>query len=190
MFAEAENEINGPTALAYNAINKVRRRGFGKPIDAPADIDLIGLNKQDFFEAVVTERSFELGGEGIRKYDLIRWNLLGTKLNETKQALNDLQNRVGDYTNFPTSMYYYNNSTADDGSLWANSFYFPAPSIANAPPACTRISWIGTSITSTILGVAPNERYAKGYTPNKSELLPIPQASRGSNFNLTQNPGY
>jgi starch-binding outer membrane protein, SusD/RagB family len=190
MFAEAENEINGPTAIAFSAVNKVRRRGFGKPIDVPADIDLIGLNKQALFDAIVKERSFELGGEGIRKYDLIRWNLLGTKLNETKLALNDLQNRVGVYTDFPTSMYYKNNSTADDGSLWANSFYFPAPSIANAPAGCTRISWIGSSITSTILGVAPNERFAKGYTPNKSELLPIPQASRGSNFNLSQNPGY
>ncbi len=30
MYAEAENEINGNTASAINAINQVRRRGFGK----------------------------------------------------------------------------------------------------------------------------------------------------------------
>ncbi|WP_345954262.1 RagB/SusD family nutrient uptake outer membrane protein [Mucilaginibacter sp. PAMB04168] len=29
MIAEAENHINGPTAVAYDAINQVRRRGFG-----------------------------------------------------------------------------------------------------------------------------------------------------------------
>lgn len=29
MLAEAENEVNGPTALAYEAINEVRRRGYG-----------------------------------------------------------------------------------------------------------------------------------------------------------------
>ncbi|MVN20464.1 RagB/SusD family nutrient uptake outer membrane protein [Mucilaginibacter arboris] len=29
MLAEAENQINGPTATAYDAINQVRRRGFG-----------------------------------------------------------------------------------------------------------------------------------------------------------------
>lgn len=29
MLAEAENHINGPTATAYDAINQVRRRGFG-----------------------------------------------------------------------------------------------------------------------------------------------------------------
>lgn len=28
MLAEAENEVNGPTAVAYNAINQVRRRSF------------------------------------------------------------------------------------------------------------------------------------------------------------------
>jgi hypothetical protein len=30
MIAEAENELNGPTAVAYNAINEVRRRAYGK----------------------------------------------------------------------------------------------------------------------------------------------------------------
>ncbi|PTQ96625.1 putative outer membrane starch-binding protein [Mucilaginibacter yixingensis] len=29
MLAEAENQVNGPTTTAYNAINQVRRRGFG-----------------------------------------------------------------------------------------------------------------------------------------------------------------
>ena len=29
MFAEAENHVNGPTDLAYNAINEVRRRAYG-----------------------------------------------------------------------------------------------------------------------------------------------------------------
>ncbi len=29
MLAEAENHLNGPTALAYDAINQVRRRGYG-----------------------------------------------------------------------------------------------------------------------------------------------------------------
>lgn len=30
MYAEAENELNGPTNLAINAVNNVRRRGYGK----------------------------------------------------------------------------------------------------------------------------------------------------------------
>ena len=89
MFAEAENEINGPTTAAYNAINMVRRRGYGKSITA-ADptVDLTsGLSKAEFFKAIVRERSLEFGGEGIRKYDLIRWNLLATAITETKANL-------------------------------------------------------------------------------------------------------
>jgi hypothetical protein len=75
MFAEAENEINGPTAAAYDAINKVRRRGFGKAVevaDPTADLPA-GLAQVDFSEAVRAERFRELSYEGIRKHDLLRW---------------------------------------------------------------------------------------------------------------------
>jgi starch-binding outer membrane protein, SusD/RagB family len=184
MFAEAENQLNGPTAAAYEALNKVRRRGFGKPIDSPSDIDITpGLSKADFFDVIVKERAFELCSEGLRKYDLIRWNLLGVKIQETKQALAQLQDRTGIYDGLPTSMYYKTGSTADDRTLWATSFYKPAPS--STPAGSTRVAWIGSSITTTILA-----RYAIDFMPGKSELLPIPQAARGANPNLSQNPNY
>ena len=35
MLAESENHINGPTALAYDALNQVRRRGFGLDTNTP-----------------------------------------------------------------------------------------------------------------------------------------------------------
>ncbi|EHQ29329.1 RagB/SusD family nutrient uptake outer membrane protein [Mucilaginibacter paludis] len=35
MLAEAENHINGPTSIAYDAINQVRRRGFGLNPNTP-----------------------------------------------------------------------------------------------------------------------------------------------------------
>lgn len=198
MFAEAENELNGPTAAAYDAINRVRRRGFGKPVNAAdATVDLAGLDKAGFFRALVRERSLELGGEGVRKYDLIRWNLLGTALNETKANLARMAGSTAmtAYTymaappayvlnnTLPTSMYYRNNSTADDASLWANSFYNTAP--ATAPAGTTRVVWLSSAITTTTLA-----RYATGYTAGKSELLPVPNAARSANANFTQNPGY
>ena len=185
MFAEAENEINGPTALAYNAINQVRRRGFGKPLSTPdATVDVpAGLSKSAFFNAIVDERSFELGGEGIRKYDLIRWNLLASKIADTKTALLNMANRVAPYNTLPQFMYYNNNSVADDVTLWRNSFYLPEP--ATAPAGTTRVVWIGTTINTVALA-----RYATGFTTGKSELLPIPQPALDANFNLKQNPGY
>jgi hypothetical protein len=190
MYAEAENELNGPSASAYEALNKVRRRGFGKAIDAASDIDLTpGLGKQAFFDALINERSFEFGGEGHRKYDLIRWNLLGAKIAATKSELLNMMNKVGIYATYPTTMYYQTGSKADDRTLWVTSFYEPKPS--DPPAGASSVSWIGSSIGSTILALPPAEgRYAIGFTPNKSELLPIPQAARGANFNLTQNPNY
>lgn len=42
MFAEAENHINGPTAQAYDAINQVRRRGFGlNPATASTSVSVV-----------------------------------------------------------------------------------------------------------------------------------------------------
>lgn len=185
MFAEAENEISGPTAAAYNAVNQVRRRGFGKPISTPdVTVDLpAGLSKATFFDAVVRERSLELGGEGVRKFDLIRWNLLATKIAETKTALLAMSTRSGAFSTLPEFMYYRNNSVADDATLWANSFYAPAPT--TAPANTTRVNWAQAAVNTTALA-----RYATGFVTGKSELLPIPQPARDANPNLTQNPGY
>lgn len=77
MFAEAENQVNGPTAAAYEAVNQVRRRGYGLPIGTPslvADMPA-GLNKATFQQqAIEDERMRELCFEGLRRYDLIRWH--------------------------------------------------------------------------------------------------------------------
>ena len=199
MFAEAENDLNGPTAAALNAINMVRRRGFGKAISTPdATVDIATGDKDAFFKALVRERALELGGEGIRKYDLIRWNLLGTAFTETKANLAKMLTNTGTITfsymagpppyaaqisNLPTVMYYRTTSTADNASIWANSYYKPAPTAT--PAGTTRVNWVNAAAINNITA-----RYATGYTPGKSELLPIPQPARDANRNLTQNPNY
>jgi len=45
------------------------------------------LNKADFFTAIKNERALELCFEGLRKYDLMRWNILGSSLRATEAAL-------------------------------------------------------------------------------------------------------
>ncbi len=190
MFAEAENELNGPTTAAYNAVNQVRRRGYGQSITAPnAAVDLpAGLSKASFFTAIVKERSLELGGEGVRKYDLIRWNMLASKIAETKAALLAMSTLSAPYNTLPTSMFYKNKNTSDDnrfgaGGLWANSFYKAAPTAT--PSGTTKVVWLSAAINTTALS-----RYATGFVSGKSELLPIPQPARDANRNLSQNPGY
>jgi hypothetical protein len=185
MFAEAENELSGPTADAYEAVNKVRRRGFGKPVNTPdATVDLpVGLSKADFFTAIRKERMLELCGEGIRKYDLIRWNMLGQRLAEVKAELLAMEQRTGAYANLPTVMYFQNNQNS---ITWFNSFYAPSP--ANPGASYTSVNWLpvgGTNITNTILTF-----YASSFTAGKSELLPFHTSSIDANPKLGQNFGY
>jgi hypothetical protein len=79
IFAEAENEVNGPTDDAYKAANDVRKRARdsnGDGIDDPSDAaklpDLSGLSKDDFRKAVWRERELELCFEGHQRWDLLR----------------------------------------------------------------------------------------------------------------------
>ena len=206
MFAEAENELNGPTAQAYSAINMVRRRGFGKSIGtADATVDLpAGLSKSDFFKYVVRERSLELGGEGVRKFDLIRWNLLGTAIAESRANMIKMATLLPmsnpsymaplpSYcvsATLPAKMYAINNTLSDVNSingLFANSLYKTAAS--STPTGTTSVVWLSTAITATGTN-SPVGRFATGYIAGKAELLPIPQPVRDANPNITQNPGY
>jgi hypothetical protein len=84
MLAEAENEVNGPTQTAYDAINQVRRRGHAFGLDTASVIaDLpAGLSKDDFRKELQDERARELCFEGLRKPDLIRWGLFLTAMQD------------------------------------------------------------------------------------------------------------
>jgi starch-binding outer membrane protein, SusD/RagB family len=206
MYAEAENELNGPTTSAYNAVNMVRRRGYGKPINTPdATVDIpAGLSKADFFKYIIRERSLELGGEGVRKYDLIRWNLLGTAITESRENMNKMASvtamvnptYMAGYPSYcltntlPIRMYLNTGTTSDNyniGFMYRNSLYKTAPT--STPSGTTSINWLTTAINAAGTN-SPVGRYATGFTTGKGELLPIPQPARDANRNLSQNPGY
>ncbi len=76
IYAEAANMAEGsPSALAYNAINRVRNR-------AGLD-DLSGLNQSSFDAAVIDERAWEFAFEGgSRWFDLCRKELVEEKIGE------------------------------------------------------------------------------------------------------------
>lgn len=65
VFAEAQAQSAGADAEAYEAINLVRNRAGLADLTA-------GLSKEDFIDAVIDERGWELAGEGQRWYDLLR----------------------------------------------------------------------------------------------------------------------
>ncbi len=80
MYAEAENQVHGPTSEAYRAINQVRERGWGKLLPGAtnvAEADLpAGLLKDDFQLQIRDERMRELAMECLRTHDLKRWGIL------------------------------------------------------------------------------------------------------------------
>ncbi|MCB9274190.1 MAG: RagB/SusD family nutrient uptake outer membrane protein [Lewinellaceae bacterium] len=113
MYAEAENEINGPTGTAQEALKRVRQRAFdskdwGTKVDAYVSSAASG--KEAFFDAIVNERAWEFGGEMIRKYELIRWNIYSEKMAETVETLKAMADAAntgsGQYSNLPDYMYW------------------------------------------------------------------------------------
>jgi hypothetical protein len=73
MYAEATNEVSGPTPDAIELVNKVRRRGNLPPLAAGKT-----SGKDQFFNAIEQERIVELIGEGQRSFDIRRWRKLAT----------------------------------------------------------------------------------------------------------------
>jgi hypothetical protein bacD2_05395 len=99
LYAEALNEWNqGPTDEAYEAINMVRRRGFGLPVEtASSDADLSGLSYDQFQQAIRDERAYELAFEGQRRQDLVRWGIYYESIQQTAKDLNEWYSKGSEY---------------------------------------------------------------------------------------------
>jgi hypothetical protein len=80
MLAEAENEINGPTGIAYQAINEIRQRAGTSALPD-------GLTKVQMRESIRHERRVELAFEGQRYFDLKRWKIAEQVLNSVVDGL-------------------------------------------------------------------------------------------------------
>jgi hypothetical protein len=160
MYAEAENEVNGPTQTAQDALLEVRTRGFGGSRTlAQSTLTAAGYSlgsKAGLFNALVNERYLEFGGEGIRKYDLLRWNLFDTKIAEVKANIEKMALGQAPYQNVPLYQYFRTptaSSLAVNPVQWSRSFYKSSPTVtvitngvpvtspAPAPTGFTRVSW-------------------------------------------------
>lgn len=106
MAAEAINYLDGP-AEAAPYLRAIRERAFpNNPAKVDAYMTQVTANKETFFNAIVDERAFEFAGEMLRKSDLIRWNLLRSKLVEARNKLFQLADRQGSYAGFPDRIYF------------------------------------------------------------------------------------
>lgn len=99
MFAEADNEINGPTSAAYDAVNQIRKRARDENsnnVDEPSEVaelpNLVGLSKEDFRIAVWKERDMELCFEGHHRWDLVRTKRFVQVLTASGRNVKDANN--------------------------------------------------------------------------------------------------
>lgn len=111
MFAEAENEVNGPTDEARNALYKVRSR-------AGLTEALPSMSKDQFRQAVKDERARELCFEYTRHFDLIRWGEFVNNMNALVEEATNGQS--SGWKQGPSNVYtYFQVSSAYN--------YFPIP---------------------------------------------------------------
>lgn len=104
MAAEAVNELEGPAAAAPY-LKPILDRAL-PAAKVTAYMAAATASKESFFNAIVDQRALEFAGESLRKADLIRWNLLKTKLDEAKTKMTQLINREGPYADLPEKLYH------------------------------------------------------------------------------------
>lgn len=122
MAAEAINELDGPAAAAPY-LKMIRDRAFpAQPQKVTEFMQKATASREAFFQAIVDERALEFTGEMLRKGDLIRWNLLSTKLAEARTKLQQLDNREGKYAALPARIYYTIGSDGETAKIYGLNF--------------------------------------------------------------------
>lgn len=192
MYAEAANELQDASGVMtpVAALQEVQRRAYGTNA-----LPVTSTDKAGFFNALVKERLLEFGGEAIRKYDLIRWNLLNTKIQEVRArfqllALNapatpeNPYNNVSQFIYFKPTVFKNGKYTEELATLdlYGGAFdkvYYTANTV-NPGNAYKSVWWrreVGIwnngILTSDLLN-NPNSGYMTKFEPNKKELLPYP----------------
>lgn len=175
MTAEAYNEIND-TPKAWELLNDVRARAHATEINssnyaslmkAPKVYDLPFISDGDeagkFRTALYWERAFETAYEGQRKFDLIRWGVLGDALRAAQTYIEGWEEGANlfkdvDKNGKPTKLEEGESPAVWDPVVWATQNYVAG----------------------------------HNFVDGKHELLPIPLAEIQSNAQLNgeNNPGY
>ena len=108
MASEIANELDYlEDAKTY--FTPVHDRACG---EGSSETYLAGVDKEGMFSKIVDERAFEFCGEFLRKGDLIRWNMLKSKMDETTEDMKKLRDLVAPYDFLSGDIYY---QTGDDG---------------------------------------------------------------------------
>lgn len=81
-FAEATNEVSGPTPEVYQSIEAIRQRAGLRPWQLPT-----GLSQAQMRAVIQKERRLELAFEGFRFWDVRRWMIAEQTENQTMHGM-------------------------------------------------------------------------------------------------------
>lgn len=96
-YAEAENELNGPSEDVYSKLDLIRNR-VGMPAVDRNKYD----SKETLRELIRRERCVEFAGEGLRRADIVRWKDASGKM-VAENVLNATATRVTGTVNYQES---------------------------------------------------------------------------------------
>jgi hypothetical protein len=99
MFAEASNELSGPSDKVYEAINAIRTRPSVEMPELPQ-----GLSQEEMRAAIRLERRIELAGEGSYFFDIRRWKTIEQ---EMVGPIHNYKNEVIQSRDFDPARDYY-----------------------------------------------------------------------------------
>lgn len=169
-YAECENELNGPTTAAKDALKAVHARAYN---DAPAtsyngvstasgelaafntDVDNAST-KDEFLKLISKENALEFCGEGFRKWDLIRWNKLHDAIVQFKKDYVAMRDADAGTKVFQDKVYFkyldYEIIKDENG----NPIKVMAP---EKKIDWSSVTWYGTDGTNKSLGTTPNNTW-------------------------------
>ena len=124
-YAEASGRSGSVTDAAWEALNMVRRRAEGLPVATPDPS--VDLTSGDIAELAYTERKWELAGEYLRWYDLVRMErveeALGGTARDPQVSIGTVYDASGNGT--PTPLTKPSNPII--GSLGVDNYFHPIP---------------------------------------------------------------
>jgi hypothetical protein len=189
MYAEVMNELAGPDGsyagaagmTAREALAAVHTRAFAAEhkSDAAAYVAGIAADKESFFNAIVDENAWELAGEGFRKFDLIRWNLLSAKIDQFK----------ADYTaqlenEYPAKLY-FNYADEAQTTIDMNSVcWYETPE--NTSDYAGSVTYFGTVNATQVSNLSTISAGLNATVKNRY-LMPIALTTISASNNMLQN---
>ena len=125
IYAEASGRAGNASADAWEALNKVRRRAEGLPVNTPdANVD---LTSGDLAELAYTEKKWELAGEYLRWFDLIRMERVEQALGGTARNPQVSIGTSFDASGNPSPLPLTSPSNPTLGGLGTDTYFHPVP---------------------------------------------------------------